>query len=149
MRRTACLATLVFVATSFIALAQKPDPDATQLAAQYEAAFNKADAKAIVALYTEDGTRLGPDGSFLKGRAAIGKAYADGFAGTLKGAKLTLVQATAHVLTPDVKVMEGTYSVAGSSPLKGRYVNTVVKKDGHWLLASVVTVPAPPAAPAK
>jgi uncharacterized protein (TIGR02246 family) len=149
MRRTTWFTAIVLVAVSALASAQKPDPDATKLASEYEAAFNKADGKAIAALYTEEATRLGPDGQFTTGRAAIGKVYTDGFTnGPLKGAKLTLVQGSTHVVTPDVKVMEGTYSVAGTTPLKGRYVNTVVKKGAQWLLASVVTIPAP-AAPAK
>jgi uncharacterized protein (TIGR02246 family) len=150
MRRTAWLGAIVLVTMSALISAQKPDPDAVKLTAEYEAAFNKGDAKAIGALYTEEGTRLGPDGSFLKGRAAIEKAYATGFAGgVLKGAKLTLTHSSSNVVTADVKVLEGTYTATGAVPLKGRYINTVVRKGGQWLLASVVTIPAPPAPPAK
>jgi uncharacterized protein (TIGR02246 family) len=148
MRRTAWLAAVVLVTVSALVSAQKPDADVAKLTAQYEAAFNKGDAKAIGALYTEDGTRLGPDGSFVKGRATIEKVYAGGFAGPLKGVKLTLTHASSHVVTPDVQITEGTYSATGTTPLKGRYVNTLVRKSGQWLLASVVTIPAPPA-PAK
>ena len=121
--------------------AQKPDPDAQKLADQYSAAFNKADAKAIVALYAPAATRLGPDGQLITGHAAIEKAYVDGFAGALKGTKLTLQQGQTQAVTPDVKVMEGRFSVDGGiAPLKGRYVNTIVRQGGRWLLASVVTI---------
>jgi uncharacterized protein (TIGR02246 family) len=148
MRRTAWLSAIVLVTVSALVSAQKPDADVAKLTARYEAAFNKGDAKAVAALYTEEGTRLGPDGSFLKGRALIEKMYAAGFVGPLKGVQLTLTPASSQVLTPDVQVTEGTYSATGTTPLKGRYVNTIVRKGGQWLLASVVTIPAPPP-PAK
>ena len=92
-------------------------------------------------------TRLGPDGQLLAGHAAIEKNYVEGFAGPLKGTKLTLQQGQTQAVTPDVKVMEGRFSVDGGlAPLKGRYVNTIVRQGGRWLLASVVTIvdlPAP------
>ena len=52
-----------------------------------------------------------------------------------------------QAITPDVKPMEGRFAVSAAAPLKGRYVNTIVRQGGTWLLASVVTVPdLPPAA---
>jgi uncharacterized protein (TIGR02246 family) len=122
------------------------DPDAQKHADQYQAAYNKADVKALAALYTADATRLGPDGQLLKGRAAIEKSYVDAFGGTLRGSTLTLQQGATQVVTADVKVIGGRYATAGGNPVKGRYVNTMVKQDGTWLLATVVTVPDPPAA---
>lgn len=128
-----------------VASAQKGDPDAQKLAYAYQAAFDKGDVKALAALYTADATRLGPDGQLLTGRAAIEQAYVEGFAGPLKGATLSLQLGRSQVVTPDVKVMEGRFSTAGGSPVKGRFVNTIVRQAGRWLLASVVTVPDPPA----
>ena len=138
---------MVLVAMSVSAGAQKVDLDAQKLADQYQAVFNKGDAKGLAALYTADASRLGPDGVLLKGRQAIEKAYVDGFAGPLKGSTLTLQQAGSQLVAPDVKVIDGRFSTAGPSPVKGRYVNTVVRQGGAWLLASVVTIPDPP--PAK
>ena len=46
-----------------------------------------------------------------------------------------------------MKIMEGRFTVSGErAPLKGRYVNTIVRQGGTWLLASVVTIPDPPPA---
>lgn len=146
MRRPVLIATIVFVGMSLVAGAQKTDPDAQKIADQYQAAFNKADVQAIVALYTADAMRVGPDGQLITGRPAIEKSYVEGFAGPLKGATLTLQQGGSQVVTPEVKLMEGRFSTAGGSPVKGRYVNTIVRKGGTWLLASVVTIPDPPAA---
>lgn len=148
MRRLKWIAAFVLASLSVVvANAQKPDPDAQKLADQYIAAFGKGDSKALTALYTADATRLGPDGQLITGRAAIEKSYVDGFAGPLKGSALTLQQGGTQVVTPDVKIMEGRFTASGVVPLKGRYVNTIVRQGGAWLLASVVTVPDPP--PAK
>jgi len=148
MKTPKWIAALAIAGLSVVAVgAQKPDPDAQKLADQYIAAFAKGDTKALTALYTADATRLGPDGQLLTGRAAIEKGYVDGFAGPLKGSTLSLQQGRVQAVTPDVKIMEGRYTVAGVAPIKGRYVNTIVRRGGAWLLASVVTIPDPP--PAK
>jgi len=146
MRKISWVAAVVLVTLTAVVSAQKPDADAAKLADQYIAAFNKGDAKALTALYTADATRLGPDGQLLTSRAAVEKSYMDGFAGALKGASLTLQQGRTQAVTPDVKIMEGRFAVSAAAPLKGRYVNTIVRQGGTWLLASVVTVPDPPPA---
>jgi uncharacterized protein (TIGR02246 family) len=124
--------------------AQKPDPDSQKIADQYAAAFNKGDAKGIAALYAPNGTRLGPEGSLLAGRAAIEKFYADGFAGPAKGAKLTIEMGQTYQVAPNVQVQEGRFTVASALTTKGRFVNTTIKQGTSWLLASVVTIPDPP-----
>ena len=146
-KKTSWIAAIAIVVTSVALGAQKPDPDAQKIADAYVAAFNKADAKAVAALYAAEATRLGPDGQLVAGRAAIEKSYVDAFAGPLKGGKLTLTPGRSHAVTPDVKVIEGRFDVAGPAPVKGRYANTLVKQGGNWLLGSVVTIPDP--APAK
>ena len=145
MRRRVLIAALALTIIPAIAGAQKPDPDGQKVADQYTAAFNKGDAKGVAALYTAEAVRLAPDGQMYTGRAAIEKAYTTAFAGSAKGAKLTITVGSSHVVTPDVKIMEGTFSTTGgTTPGGGRYVNTLVRQGGAWLLASVVTVPDPP-----
>jgi uncharacterized protein (TIGR02246 family) len=128
--------------------AQKPDADIQKLADQYQAAFNKGDAKAVTALYTADALRVTPSGKLVSGKPAIEKDYAENFAGPFKGAKLTLHPGRTQNLKADVALIEGTFEVAGAAALKGRYLNTIVREGGQWKLASVVTVPST-AAPAK
>jgi uncharacterized protein (TIGR02246 family) len=147
MKTMSWIAAVVLVGLSAVANAQKPDADAKKVADEYAAAFNKGDAKALAALYAPQGTRLGPDGQLVAGRPAIEKVYADGFAGPLKGAKLTLEPGATHSITPDVRVMEGRFTVASLAAIKGRYVNTLVRQGKSWVLASVVTINDPP--PAK
>ena len=122
--------------------AQKPDAEMQKLTEQYAAAVNKGDAKAVAALYTADAVRLGPDGQVVTGQAAIEKQHATAMAGPQKGAKLTLRHGRAHTVTPDVAIIEGSYELTGgAAPVKGRYMNTVVRQGGQWRLASVVAVP--------
>ena len=60
---------------------------------------------------------------------------------------MTLEQGATHVVTPDVKIMEGRFTTTTSiAPVKGRYVNTMVRQGKTWLLATVVTIPDPPRA---
>ena len=145
MKKMAWIAALLVIGLSVAANAQKPDADAQKLQEDYAAAFNKGDAKALAELYAPDGTRLGPDGAWLVGRAAIEKVYADGFAGPLKGAKLALTGGHIQAVTPDVKVMEGRFVLTGFAVIKGRYVNTLVRRGKTWQIASVVTITDPPA----
>jgi uncharacterized protein (TIGR02246 family) len=117
-----------------------------QLASTYEAAFNKGDVKGVARLYTADALRIMPDGRFLTGLPAIEKSYVEAFAGPFKGATLTLRPGTSRTLTSDVALIEGTYEVATpAGPIKGRYLNTLMRQGGAWKLASVVTVPETPA----
>ena len=145
MRKMSWVAALVLVGALVVVSAQKVDPDAQKLADQFTAAFNKGDAKGLTALYAVNGTSPGPAGTLIAGRAAIEKNYADGFAGPLKGATLTLEPGATHVVTPDVKIMEGRFTTTGLATIKGRYVNTIVRQAKTWLLASLVTIPDPPA----
>ena len=146
MRKTSWIAAIAVMVLAAAVGAQKGDPDVQKIADGYIAAFNKGDAKAIAALYAPNGTRLGPEGGLLAGRAAIEKFYADGFAGPAKGAKLTIEVGETHLVAPNVKVQEGRFTVTGAVTTKGRYVNTAVKQGASWQLASVVTIPDPPAA---
>ena len=137
------------------ASAQTKDPGHEKLAADWAAAFAKADVKTLASLYTDNAVRVTPEGGKVIGRAAIEKEFAANFAGPWKGAKITINVGAVQSVAPDIAVGEGTYEVTGVTgpdgkpvPLiKGNYVNTMVKKDGAWVLASNAAVL--PAAPPK
>ena len=111
---------------------------ADQLTRDYEIAFNKGDAKALAALYTEDAVRLGPDNRMLRGRAAIQQFYVqDVGSGTTP--KLTIRPARTRLLRDDVAVLEGAYELADGTG--GVYVITALQERGEWRMAAVVPVP--------
>ena len=139
MKRLAASVTAILAVTVWVA-AQQPDPAIEEVARTYEAAFNKGDARALAALHTADGVRMFSDGQILTGRADIEKAYAAALAAELKGATLTIGAGQVQKLSADVVTSTGTYElVAGKTPAKGRYLNTLKREGGQWLLASVAT----------
>lgn len=143
MRHFVVVAAIAVSGMSVGLTAQKADADTEAFTRQYEQAFNKGDAKALAALHTTETVRLGADGELLHGRAAVEKHMGQTFGGPAKGARLSLRPGRVQNVTPDVRVIEGTFEVSGGSmgPLRGRYVNTLVRQEGQWRLASVTAVP--------
>lgn len=137
------------------AFAQAKNAGREKLVADFIAAFNKGDAKAVAALYTEGSIRISQTGKEI-GRAAIEKALVANFAGPFKGTKLTVTDGASQALTADIEVVEGSYSITGAKAPDGKplpaqtgyYVNTNVKKGGAWLIAGSATFPPAPPAPA-
>lgn len=129
------------------AVARQGDPDVNRLLEQYQTAWNKGDAKAIAALYSQNALRMRTDAEPLVGRAAIEQMFVQSFAGDWKGTKLTLKAGRTQKVTADVSLHEGTFEVAGGTgaPQRGRYLNTLVREGGEWKLASVAAVPETPA----
>ena len=135
------------------ATAQTNDPALDKLVADWSAAFGRGDAKALGSFYTDNAIRVSPDGGTVLGRAAIEKEFADYFAGPWKGATIKILVGSVQPLGPDTAAAEGTYEVTPKGPdgkalppVKGRYLNSMVKKNGAWVLSSNAAVlPAPPA----
>lgn len=129
--------------------ARQTDPDLAKLLEQYQLAWNKGDATALAALYTQNALRMQTTGAPLAGRAAIEKFFAQSFAGAWKGTKLVLKAGRTERITADVRIQEGTFEVTGGTGARqrGRYLNTVVREGTEWKLASVAPVPETP--PAK
>lgn len=131
------------IMTGVSAVAQKRDADVDQLMAQYQAAWNKGDAKGLAALYSQNSLRIGSDGEPLSGKAAIEQSFVKNFGGPWKGTKLTLKPGRTENVTADVRLQEGTYELTGGAagPQRGRYLNTLVRQDGQWRIAAVAAIP--------
>jgi uncharacterized protein (TIGR02246 family) len=135
------------------ASAQVKDAAVDKLVADWSTAFGKGDVKTLASLYTENAVRITPEGGRVVGRDAIAKEFATNFAGPWKGAQIKISVGAFQTVAPDVAVGEGTYEVMATGPdgkplsIKGSYVNTMVKKNGAWVLASNAAVL--PAAPPK
>jgi uncharacterized protein (TIGR02246 family) len=135
------------------ASAQPADPALDKLVADWTAAYARSDAKTLASFYTENAVRVTPDGGAVVGRDAILREFTGNFAGPWKGGTIKITPGQTRTVAPDVAVGEGTYEVTGLKtadgtpvpPVKGRYLNTMVKKNGAWLLASNAAVPPPPA----
>ena len=141
MRRQALWIGLAFVPLAALAWAsQGPTDDVKGLDATFNAwldAFNKHDAKALVALYAVDADVVLPSGTRLKGRAAIAKAMGDYFK-TNPNVKTKNSVISRRFLTPDIAVEDGEWEDSGLTevglPAKGLYATVLAKQQGKWLL---------------
>src|SRR5262245_25357193 len=99
-------------------------------------AFEKGDAKALVALFTEEGEYMDEDSDPVRGREALAKSYADFFA---KRPEVKVETKTEKVrfLGKDTALEEGTFTVkAKDTPTESsRYSTLYVRQDGKWLVA--------------
>lgn len=155
MMKLACAAAIGLLATgASTASAQATDPALDKLVADWAAAFHKGDAKALAGFYTENAVRVTPEAGKVVGRSAIEKEFVTNFAGPWKGAKIAIKLGSTQAVSADIAVNEGTYVVSGLHgpdgksipPVSGSYINTIVKKNGAWMLASnaaVLPQPAP------
>jgi uncharacterized protein (TIGR02246 family) len=109
------------------------------ITAEYQKAFNTADAKAAAALWTAEGEYIAADGEVAKGRDAIEKGLAAFFKANPK--------ATAEIQVESIRAIgRGTATAEGVVQLKtpgddmiveSRYSALHVLEDGKWHAASV------------
>ncbi len=144
MQRAASIVVSAVVGCNAVLLAQSATSDPKQVIEQYQAAYNKGDAKALGALFTENALRLGSDGRAFAGRAEIEQDAAAALSGPRKGSRAEIHVARTEVLKPDVALVEGTFEVTGvSTPVKGRYLITALRENGRWRIASIATAVPP------
>ncbi len=118
------------------------DKDLAAIRAQSVAfvdAFNQRDAKAVAALWTEDGEYIDDAGVKFVGRDAIEKSYVESFAGG-SDASLRIVIDSLRLLSSDTAIEDGRAVVEpppAGMPGFSKYEVVHVKVDGKWLMASV------------
>jgi uncharacterized protein (TIGR02246 family) len=149
---TAAVLILLALAQGSVA-GDKADPaDEKALQEQNEAfvaAFNRGDIKAVAEAYAPDADFLSAQGQRVKGRDALEKYFAKGFAGS-KGLTLKHSDSSIRFLKPDVAIADGTWEITGrpeGNPARGYYTAILMKRDGQWLI--VYDRPMVPLQPAK
>ncbi|HEX3147918.1 MAG TPA: SgcJ/EcaC family oxidoreductase [Gemmataceae bacterium] len=109
----------------------------TKSSLDFIAAFNKGDAKAVAALWTDEGECHDADGEVLQGRAAIEKAFAESFKDRTQG-KLEVEIRSIRFPSRDTAIEEGflRHTPDGRGlPSSTMYTASHVREDGKWLLA--------------
>ena len=144
--RRALLIVLVILGSAVPAGAAEPKanvkPDAAAIRATAEAfvkAFDAQDAKAVVSLWTADGSLADDRGEIFKGRKAIEEQYA-AFFKQYPGAKIEIAVQAIEFPTADTAVEDGLARVVGQHsvpPTASRYTAVHVREGGKWLMASV------------
>jgi uncharacterized protein (TIGR02246 family) len=159
---TACGCSLAAMAVVLVALAaraqaadEKPanasDVQAIRAAIDsYVAAYNRGDAKAVAALWSESGEWISPSGERFQGRKAIEKELRTLFAEN-KGVRIEVLNPSVRIVSPDVAVEEGTVRVnrPGTTPSESTYLAVDVKKNGKWKLDTVRETDLPEESPAS
>jgi uncharacterized protein (TIGR02246 family) len=120
--------------------AQKPAQVSDEIFANaklYMEAFNRQDAKAIVAQCTEDCEFIDRDGFTMRGHKEIEDELKEDFADNPK-ARISLILDNIRMLTPDVALEQGktVYFPDGvTATVETKYELTHVKKGNRWLMA--------------
>src|SRR4051812_16512244 len=124
-----------------------PSPEQTAVAANdraYEAAYAKADAKALADFFADDADYTTEEGRAYSGRAAIAEAIKAGLLAN-RGSKLAIVLDSVKVLTPETVVEKGSTTVSSKTGEANKALFTAihVKKDGKWKISQLIESPIP------
>lgn len=138
--------TLAMVGWTVAALSSaEPDPRADdrmairQAVDSYVAAFNKADAKALAAMWSPEAVYTNPlSGGQVIGREAIEQQFAGIFADS-KDARLEATTNSIEFISPGVAVESGSAKVIQGEQVveESEYTAIYVKRDNAWLLDRV------------
>lgn len=106
---------------------------------EFVAAFNGGNAKAVAALWTEDGDYTADSGEVFSGRAAIEKQY-QAVLSANKGLRLKLVIDSLRLLSDSAAIEDGRAFLEPAPvgpPAISKYTVVHVKVDGKWLMSTV------------
>jgi uncharacterized protein (TIGR02246 family) len=106
---------------------------------EFVEAFNKGNAKAIAALWTEDGDYIDESGRRLAGRDAIEKEYARFFKENPE-TKIRIVIDSLRLLSDDAAIEDGRAMLdpaPAGAPASSKYTAVHVRSDSQWLMSTV------------
>jgi uncharacterized protein (TIGR02246 family) len=118
-----------------------------------EGAWANCDAKALAALWTEDGDFLSPCGTLAKGRAEIERFYADAFSSGYCHSTATGTVSNIRFVEQDIAIVDGTWDIKGAHDPqglaapeeKGRFTAVAKKLGARWfIMAQREMIPAKP-----
>lgn len=109
-----------------------------QTSQSFVAAFNKGDAKAVAAHWTEDGDYSDESGRTFSGREAIEQEYANFFAAN-QGVQIKVIVDSIKMLGDNAAIEDGrAYLEPGpGAPAISKYTAAHVRVGDQWLMASV------------
>jgi uncharacterized protein (TIGR02246 family) len=154
-KQDSLMKTIAFVASISVGIAavshaetaSENSPEKTAVVAMdraFEAAYAKADAKAIADFFTEDAHYTSDNGRTFDGRSAIEDNIRAAFAKNT-GAKLAIALDSVRLLAPDVLLERGSTMVtAKDGETNGAlYTAVYLKKDGKWKISQLVETGQP------
>lgn len=104
--------------------------------AAFSEAWNRADAKAAAAFYTEDGVRMGAYGDIQTGRLEIERAFDRLFHQFMQGASVSQERGTVRLLSADLAIWQAGIVIVppGRPPINGAVIQVMKKVEGRWLV---------------
>jgi uncharacterized protein (TIGR02246 family) len=144
----------IFIAFARATFAQAPTDTPPEQAAviandrAYEAAYAKADAKALADFFTDDAEYTAEDGRTFRGRAEIEETIRAALLAR-EGGNISINLDSVRVLAPEVLVERGATVVTAKNgeTSESLYTAIHVKKDGKWKINQLVESPMPAATP--
>lgn len=122
-------------------------------AAQFIAAWNRNDGRALAACFASDGDLINSAGRICRGRREVEKLALEGHAGPLKGSHMTMPQKHLRFLKPDLAIAEYDFEVShvrgadGKESIMKGLTTVVLRKDGDsWLIVAarpMIPLPVP------
>jgi uncharacterized protein (TIGR02246 family) len=153
MKIIALLASLTFMlaCASFAQAPADNSPEKVAVIANdraYEAAYAKADVKALAGFFAEDADYTTSDGRTFSGREAIEGAIRAGLLAN-RGSKLAIAVDAVRVLGPETVLEKGSTTVTAKSGDKSSELYTAIhiKKDGKWKISQLIESPVPTLTP--
>jgi uncharacterized protein (TIGR02246 family) len=115
----------------------------------FAGAWNRGDARAAAAFFTEDGARVGAFGDVQRGREEIEAAYERLLHTSMPGARVIQERGRVRMLTPELALWQGGIEILppdGRPALQGHVVQVMKKVGGRWLIleSHPKLFPAPP-----
>jgi len=157
---------------SFVALGGTAAPAASedessirQVQVSQADSWNRHDAAAYAALFTEDGDCVNVVGWWWKGREQIESKLKAAFAFVFHESQRTITDTAVRFLSPTIAVAHVSWTMTGAKvppgmpePKQGIEIQVLQKKSGHWLIENFQNTnaiperpfpPGPPPAPVK
>jgi uncharacterized protein (TIGR02246 family) len=138
------LACVICSGRPLFALTSAEDETAIRgLEVQQQEAWNRHDAKAYAALFTEDGDCVNVVGWWWKGRADIEKKLTDAYVFVFRESVFNLGEVTVRFLDPNLAIVHVRWTMTGArtpqgipTPQQGIQTQLVQKNSGKWLIAA-------------
>lgn len=138
--RSGCMLCIALIVVNVIPSLARADEDAIRKAiAGYTDAFNKKDAKALGALWTENGVHVNREsGERIESRSKIEADLVQVFK-TSPNLKLTVNVDRVRMINKDVAQIEGTTAVgtADAEPNVSTFSAIAVSSEGKWLIDTI------------
>ena len=117
-------------------------PHFAKAVADYTAAWNNHDAKALARIFADDADFIGGSGGLMK-RDAFEKTAAEEHATMFMNHRLTTTVDQIRFLKSDISVVDGSYkatSTSGSKPFTGLFTLIMRKTGGNWLCVAMRSI---------